>query len=257
MRLETVLVTGGGSGIGSALATRLAERGCRVLISGRRRIVLDAVASVSDRIFSCPGDVTSAAHRAELTARLAEMDGPRGLFHGAGTFQTGLLADLSTADWRRSFETNVESRWSLSRDCVGILEGGRVLFVGSDAGGNPRLGAAAYSIAQAASETLRRALQDEWSGRGIAVGGFKPGLVDTEMVRSFLSLSVEEFPARAAYDRYVSAGQIASPAVIARFAAWLLLDVPSSRFVDTDWDIRSRDHQPEWCDGPLYPDSEA
>lgn len=255
MDLQTVLITGGGSGIGAALAAVLADRGCQVLITGRRQSSLDSVASSSKRIASCAGDVTDASHRLELTTKLAELPEPRAVFHGAGYFQTGLLNDLDESDWRRSFATNVEARWTLSRDCADLLTGGRLLFIGSDAGANPRAGAAAYSIAQAASETLRRALQTEWADRDTAIGEFKPGLVDTAMVRGFMELSQADFPARGEYEAYMSSGLIVGPEVIARFAAWLLLDVPASRFAQTEWDIRDTDHHHEWHNGALYPDA--
>ncbi|MFT5443808.1 MAG: NAD(P)-dependent dehydrogenase (short-subunit alcohol dehydrogenase family) [Myxococcota bacterium] len=255
MNLRSVLVTGGGSGIGAALAQVLASRGCEVLISGRRRDKLDSVASTSNRITICVGDVNDPAHRQELAAKLSILPEPRAVFHGAGYFQAGRLNDLSQADWRRSFETNVEARWALSRDCADLLLGGRLLFIGSDAGANPRPGAAAYSIAQAASETLRRALQAEWADRDTAVGGFKPGLVDTDMVRGFMAMPEKDFPSRSVYEQYMSNGQIVGPEVIACFAAWLLLDVSASRFSETEWDIRDVDHQPEWHEGALYPES--
>jgi len=253
-QIQSILVTGGGSGIGAALATSLSARGCQVLVSGRRAAALEVVASRSAQISSCAGDVTDASHRAELVTRFEELPGPRAVFHGAGSFQVGRLRDLDVPDWRRSFATNVEARWMLSRECAELLSSGRVLFIGSDAGANPRVGAVAYSIAQAASETLRRGLQAEWADSGIAVGGFKPGLVDTEMVRGFLSLSESDFPARAVYEEYVDSGQILGPETIARFATWLLLDVSAARFSETDWDLRSADHQQEWHDGPLYPE---
>ena len=78
------------------------------------------------------------------------------------------------------------------------------------------------------------------------MGAFKPGLVDTDMVRGFMRLSPEEFPARAAYEEYVARGQLATPRTIARFAAWLLLDVPSRRFTSTEWDVRDESHHGEW-----------
>ena len=56
--------------------------------------------------------------------------------------------------------------------------------------------------------------------------------------------------------RYKSSGQIVGPDVIARFAAWLLLDVLTRRFTETDWDIRDEEHHIEWCDGPLYSEPE-
>ena len=246
MTVSSVLVTGASSGIGAALAAELAARGCRVVVSGRRADLLEAVAESSPLVSACSGDVTDAAHRSALVAELASVPGPRAIVHAAGYFQIGLLDTLTVADWRRSFEVNVEARWALSQESVVLLDGGRVLFVGSDAGATPRAGAAAYSVAQSASETLRRALQAEWAGSSIAVAGFKPGLVDTDMVRGFMQLSPEEFPARAAYDEYFSNGQVSTPETIARFATWLLLDVPAERFSHTEWDVRSDEYRSEW-----------
>ena len=254
-QLSSVLVTGGGSGIGAAIALEMAEQGCQVLITGRRESALAAVALRSERIVACTGDVTDSTHRTALTTRFADLPGPRAVVHAAGYFQTGSLDELSVDNWRRSFETNVEARWALSHDCAPFLDDGRVLFIGSDAGLNPRPGAAAYSVAQSASDTLRRALQAEWSQSSRAVGSFKPGLVDTDMVRGFMQLSLEEFPARPAYEDYVSRGQIASASGVAQFAAWLLLAVPVGRFVATEWDIRDTAHHGEWATSPLYPDA--
>ena len=114
------------------------------------------------------------------------------------------------------------------------------------------MGAAAYSVAQSASETLRRALQAEWKHRSVAITGFKPGLVDTEMVRGFLSKTLEEFPSRADYESYVVNGELTAPETIAKFAAWLLLDVDAGRFAGTEWDIRDSAHHTEWLEGPLF-----
>lgn len=254
-RVRSVLITGGGSGIGAALAIELAQRGCQVLISGRRASALAAVADTLDRIVACVGDITEPTHQAALTDEFAKLPEPRALVHTAGSFQTGLLDALSIREWRRSFETNVEARWTLSRVCAPFLDDGRILFVGSDAGVHPRAGAAAYSVAQSASDTLRRALQVEWANSSRAVASFKPGLVDTDMVRGFMELSSEDFPARQDYEAYLVSGQIAAPFSVAAFASWLLLDVPTRRFVDTEWDIRDVVHHHEWATSPLYPDA--
>lgn len=254
-QVSSALITGGGSGIGATLAIELAQRGCQVLISGRRASALAAVADTSDRIATCVGDVTDATHRAALTDEFAKLPEPRALVHTAGSFQTGLLDALPIREWRRSFETNVEARWTLSCTCAPFLDDGRILFLGSDAGVHPRAGAAAYSIAQSASDTLRRALQVEWANSSRAVASFKPGLVDTDMVRGFMELSSEDFPARQDYEDYLAKGQIAAPFSVAAFASWLLLDVPTGRFVDTEWDIRDVAHHHEWATSPLYPDA--
>ena len=214
---------------------------------------MDAVASRSPRITSQAADVTNSNDRAALAEALSNLPAPRAVFHGAGQFQLGRLDSLSLSDWQRSFETNVTARWSLSCKCAPHLDGGRILFIGSDSGANPRAGAAAYSVAQSASETLRRVMQAEWANRGIAVAGFKPGLVDTDMVRGFLAKSEAEFPARSAFQAYLDRGEFTTPAIVATFAVWLLLDLEAARFATTEWDIRNVDHHAEWLSDSLYP----
>lgn len=250
--IQSILITGGGSGIGAALAVELAKRGCQVIVSGRRRESLEAVAKKHPKIVPLVADVINGDHQAALVEAFSRLPGPRAIFHGAGYFQLGQLVDLSPEDWQNSFETNVTARWALSTKCAPYLDGGRILFIGSDSAANPRIGGAAYSVAQSASETLRRALQAEWNDRDIAVAGFKPGLVDTGMVRGFLSKSQEEFPARKTFQNYIDRGEFAKPDTIAAFAAWLLLLVDATRFKTTEWDIRDTGHHPEWLEGELY-----
>jgi benzil reductase ((S)-benzoin forming) len=237
----------------AALAVALSERDCKVIVTGRCKDALDAVASKSPCIMRHIVDVTNRSDRTALAKALADLPAPRAVFHGAGYFQLGQLDALSAADWHRSFDTNVTARWALSQLCAPHLDGGRVLFIGSDAGVKPRVGAAAYSIAQSASETLRRALQAEWAGRDIAIAGFKPRLVNTDMVRGFLAQSETDFPSRAAYQAYIDRRQITTPETVAAFAAWLLLDVDTARLSAIEWDVRHPEHHPEWLDGQLYP----
>lgn len=211
-----------------------------------------SVARHSSRITPHSADVTNADDQDALAEAFSKLPSPRALFHGAGYFQLGQLHTLPSEDWRRSFDTNVTARWALSSKCADDLVGGRILFVGSDSGANVRVGAAAYSIAQSASETLRRALQAEWSHRDIAVAGFKPGLVDTDLVQGLLAAPEAEFPSRISFQNYIDSGECASPEKIAVFAAWLMLDVETTRFAATEWDIRKTDHHSEWLKGQLY-----
>ena len=250
--IKSILITGGGSGIGAALAMAMAERGCSVVIAGRRMECLESIAKTSPLITAIAGDVTKSEDQTKLVQALPNLPAPRAVFHGAGYFQLGHLDNLSEEDWQRSFSVNVTARWELTRKCAPYLEGGRILFIGSDSGANPRVGAAAYSVAQSASETLRRALQAEWADCDIAIAGFKPGLVDTDLVRGFLSRSEEEFPSRAAFQAYLDRGEFSTPSTIARFATWLLMTVDSTRYSSTEWDIRHAEHHPEWLEGPLY-----
>ena len=246
--IKSILITGGGSGIGAALALALADRGCQVLVSGRRPGSLDKIAGLSSRIEACQADVTQKNDQTKLVQALSKLPAPRAIFHGAGYFQLGHLDSLSLDDWHASFETNVTARWALSTKCLPYLDGGRILFIGSDSGVNVRAGAAAYSIAQSACETLRHALQAEWANRNIAVAAFKPGLVNTDLVQNLLLKSETEFPARKAFQDYIERGEFSTPETVASFAAWLLCDVNTERFSGTEWDIRDASHHLEWLD---------
>lgn len=253
--IKSILITGGGSGIGAAVASKLADDGCKVIVSGRRSALLETVADYSPNIIPVPADVTNQHDQTVLAEALSKLPAPRALFHGAGHFQLGQLKTLTSDDWQRSFDTNVSARWALSTKCEPYLQSGRILFVGSDSGSNVRVGGAVYSIAQSASETLRRALQAEWDNSNIAVSAFKPGLVDTDLVRDFLSMSEAEFPARSVFQGYIDRGEFSTPETIASFACWLLLKVKTERFKNTEWDVRDSSHHTEW-QGELKHDRE-
>lgn len=253
--IKSILITGGGSGIGAAVASKLADYGCKVIVSGRRLGLLEAVADYSSNIVAVPADVADQHDQTTLAEALSKLPTPPALLHGAGYFQLGHLNTLTSEDWLRSFDTNVSARWALSMKCEPYLQSGRVLFVGSDSGSNVRVGGAAYSTAQSASETLRRALQAEWGNGGIAVSAFKPGLVDTDLVRDFLSMSEAEFPARSVFQSYIDRGEFSTPETIASFACWLLLKVKTERFKNTEWDVRDNSHHAKWL-GVLKPDRE-
>lgn len=252
--LQTIAITGASSGIGYALASHLLSHTASTLIVAGRRV--DRLGALADqapgRVTVVGGDIVQSSHRQAIADALGSSVGPRGLFHGAGYFQTGMIEDLEAEAWQRSFEVNVTARFDLSQRCREHLVRGRLLFIGSDAGVNPRAGAAAYSVAQSASQTLQKALTGEWAD-DVAVGAFKPGLVDTDMVRGFLALDPVEFPARAAYQQYLDRGELASPDTIASFAAWLLCEVGTERFVATAWDVRDTAHHHEWLTSTLYP----
>ena len=122
MTVQSILITGGGSGIGAALALEIARRGCRGIITGRRADALASVAAQSPNITALLGDVTQDQDQTTWAAALADLPGPRSVFHGAGYFQLGALASLTPGDWQRSIDTNVKARSELSVKCAPAWE---------------------------------------------------------------------------------------------------------------------------------------
>jgi benzil reductase ((S)-benzoin forming) len=242
------VVTGASAGIGRETALALAAAGLDVLTVARSADAL--AADAGERIHPVPADVTTA----EGQARVCDAVGGRAvgaLVHGAGVFPRGRLTKLPKSAWNAALSTNVQARLELVLALRSSLAGGRVLFVGSDAARNARLGGAAYSVSKAASEMLWRCLGVEL-GDEIAFGMAKPGLVETAMLEDSLTAPRDDFPAGAVYQAMRERGETIAPATVARFFRFLLLEATREEFAADIWDIRDATHHPRWLTHALY-----
>ena len=96
------VITGGGSGIGQALARMLATRGCEVLVVGRRYRLLTQLASESSKITAFKADVACVEGRDALVHALRDVPSIQGLVHNAGVIEPILpLKALSESAWRQ------------------------------------------------------------------------------------------------------------------------------------------------------------
>src|SRR6185436_11876223 len=122
MRLEgkTAFVTAAGQGIGQATALAFAREGARVLATDVNADALTALGRMSDRIETRSLDVTDAAAIAELFRARPHFDV---VFNCAGYVHQGTILDCGEAEWRRSFEINVDSMFSICRAvCPAMVE---------------------------------------------------------------------------------------------------------------------------------------
>jgi NAD(P)-dependent dehydrogenase (short-subunit alcohol dehydrogenase family) len=176
MRLDgqVALVTGGGTGIGAAIARRLAAEGARVAITGRRREPLELVAAETDALV-LPGDV--ADDPAGLVARVeAELGSLDVLVNNAG---------IGSEDWDRTLAVNLTAPYRLAVAAVPGLErsgAGAIVNVASVAAfvADPT-GSAPYEASKAALVMLTRSLAVDLGPRGIRVNAVCPGWVRTPM----------------------------------------------------------------------------
>ena len=147
-----VLVTGGGTGIGRALALEAARRGMRVALCGRRRAPLEETAA-SLPAYAAPividADITLASDRARVVARIAKAWGALDvLVNNAGVVKGGSVESLGDAVLEEIFRTNVVGPMALTRDLATLLAAARpsrVVNVGSMFGDIAYPGFAAYS----------------------------------------------------------------------------------------------------------------
>ncbi len=256
--IKSIIITGAGSGIGQSLAIKLSDENIKILAIGRRLSALEKTASHNPKLIeTLSADISSETDLNKIQIASEKLPLPLGIFHGAGIYQIDKLSEITIENWQASFNINVTARLALTQKLLPRLQQGRILFIGSDAAKNIRLGASTYSIAQAASQTLADALKLELKQQNISVTAFKPGLVETDMVKTFIQTPAEIFPAVEEYKKIIETGKLSTPETVASFAKWLLLNTNDQDFSGKLWDIREEWHHKHWLKGSLYGKSDT
>lgn len=185
---SVALVTGGGRGIGRAIAHRLAALGAAVAICGRNGAALDdstiAIKKVGVPSFSCVTDVTNAAQVAELVSKTESALGPiRILVNNAGIGLFGPAHAKTEADWDRVLDSNLKSVFLVSRAVAPsmIRQGaGDIINISSLAGKNTFAGGGIYCASKWGLMGLSGCMMEDLRGHGIRVSVICPGSVATE-----------------------------------------------------------------------------
>lgn len=182
---KSVLITGGGSGIGAGTAAYLADRGARVTICGRRKAKVDAVAKgVGPACVAVAGDVTVAADRERMVAAaVAHGGGLDALVNNAGNMVRGSLATLAEDALLGIFHNNVVGAMLLCGLCAQYLAkcNGAIVFLGSIHNRRAFPGVSPYAATKGAVEALTKSLAAELGVDGIRVNCVAPGAVFTEI----------------------------------------------------------------------------
>jgi NAD(P)-dependent dehydrogenase (short-subunit alcohol dehydrogenase family) len=179
----SVLVTGGGSGIGEAVVHRLAEAGARVTLSGRRAEKVEAVAEAAGAR-GVVGDVTTAADRAAMVAAAVEHGGGLdAVVHGAGNMYRGAIDELTDQGLHDVFASNTIGPMLLTGLALPHLRESRgaVVFFGSVHTQRAFPGASPYAATKGALETLTGVLAAQLGPQGVRVSCVRPGGVLTEI----------------------------------------------------------------------------
>jgi len=189
---KRILITGGSSGIGLALAADLATKGARLLISGRRPEALAAAMErlkpIGARVHSVTADVSTDAGRAKTLA--AARDGLGGLdvlINNAGGVRAGRLEETTEAEIRAMVEVDLIAPILLTRAALPQLRQSGDGLVVNVASGIALIGLPFYTTYAAAKAGLARfgeALRRELKGEGIHVLTAYPGTTETPMMSS-------------------------------------------------------------------------
>lgn len=245
------VVTGGGSGIGRALAHALALRGKKVLIAGRRLDSLNDTASFSPLISVCCADIATQEGRQNIAHCLPDNIPLEGLVHNAGVIDpVDSLNTLNEKDWKQTFATNLDAPLFLSQLLLSRLTQGRVLHIGSGVAHFPVAGWAAYCVSKAALFMLTQCWQLE--SRDTAFASVMPGIIDTDMQKIIRQANGMDNEKQEFFKTLKNEGRLIAPDTVALFLTWLLLDIDRADYSSREWDIYDTTHHAAWLTAPHF-----
>ena len=188
--MTVAIVTGGGSGIGQAIARRLAADGYHVLVNDFRLEAAQAVAAEIGGV-AVGGDVSVEADVAAMVARAEEAFGPvTHLINNAGHVHQARFTELTVQDFDRMIAVHLRGTFLCTRAVLtGMLARGEgvIVNIASQLGQIGGIDLVHYSAAKAGIIGLTKALAREVSGQGVRVNAVAPGPINTPLVRSLSS----------------------------------------------------------------------
>ncbi len=228
---KLALITGGGSGIGFAIARCLVAAGATVVITGRREQPLrEAVATLAEG--RTPGSahyaVNDVTDRPLLDGLVADIENTYGpidiLVNNAGINMKKPALEVTDDDFDRIVHTNLNSVFSLTRACARRMVdrgSGSIIMISSMAAyyGIDRV--VAYAASKAAVEGMVKVMASEFSGHGVRVNALAPGFIETAMSKTAMGGDPDRF-ARAM--RRTPMGKFGQPEDIGWAAVFLASD---------------------------------
>ncbi|HKT05273.1 MAG TPA: SDR family oxidoreductase [Rugosimonospora sp.] len=223
------LITGAGTGIGSATARLLHARGWQVVLCGRRpeplRVLADELGG-PPRAQALPLDVTDPEAVNTAAGGLTAL---HGLVLNAGTIHSVPVEGHDDASWSATMRTNLDGAMYVARAALPLLEraGGALVAVASVAARVASAGSAAYSASKAGLVMLTATIAHEYGARGVRANVVAPGWVRTEMADAEMDAVAAERgcdrdEAYALATSLVPQRRPGEPAEVAEAIAWLL-----------------------------------
>ena len=194
MRLEgkTVIITGGGSGIGLACTRLFCDEGAQVAIIGRRQDRLESAAKeVGGQVLAVTGDLTNNSDLDRLVTETLNAFGKIDIVvNNGGVFTGSPVHETKDEDWDSIMDVNMRSVFQLTKRVLPHMierKSGNFIHISSILGLVAVPGVAAYNVSKGALLQFNRSLAVEYGPVGIRSNAVCPGLVKTEMTEGLMS----------------------------------------------------------------------
>lgn len=223
---RTAVITGGGSGVGFAVAKKLVDGGARVAITGRSRATLDAARErLGENAVAVPGDVASLRDLDALANRVkSELGTIDALFVNAGVAALTPFDSTTEEAYDELFAINVKGAWFTVQKLAPLLNpGAGIVLTTSAANVVGMADTSVYAAGKAALRSMARSFSRELLPRGIRVNAISPGPVDTGALDATMTPEeAERFKAERVADNPMR--RFGTPEEIARAALFLAFD---------------------------------
>jgi NAD(P)-dependent dehydrogenase (short-subunit alcohol dehydrogenase family) len=230
---KVAVITGGGQGVGFGIAQEFVENGASVVLTGRRRAMLDeAVARLGPKSSGIVADVSKLSEMEamfkEVMARHGRLDA---VVANAITNANGPLGTITEEQWDRTFDTNAKGVLFSIQPALPLLSrGGAIVIIGSTASVSPPPSMSLYGGAKAAVRCMVRCWIQDIKGSGIRINVLSAGAVNTPSLRSALEAASGAAKVDAAVKTMGEGnplGRLADPREIGKAAVFLASDASS------------------------------
>lgn len=248
MKNSPYIITGGSSGIGQALAWRLAAQGEYVVIIGRKIEALEQTrCQFPEFITIISADLSKEEDREKVYKELKSIKKIKGLVHSAATVQpVAPLAEVSLVDWKNIQALNVEAPLFLTQNLLPKLKKSKVLFISSQVAhvAQPCIGP--YCVSKAGVSMLYQCFNIDFKPWKVYSSSVKPGIVNTPMFAEIAANPSFPEENRRFYQQVIDKNEWIEPEVAACFIEWLLCFVDEEKFSSQEWDIYDSIYHEYW-----------